>query len=625
VPRTPFWSVRRWLAAPARPVRRRSKLALTNLEDRSVPAITGATFAGGVLTITADGADDTIEVVLVGTSSVRVLEGQAQTERAVTGGPVSVAGMTQIVINAGAGSDTVIVDNRLREPATINGEAGADNLTGGGGHDTINTGGGVEFETANGQSGNDTITGGAGDDLLLGGLGNDQITGLGGTNNLQGGAGNDTLVGGTGIDDIAGNAGHDSIVGGSGDDRLRGDDNFGPAGNDSINGGAGADQISGGNGNDQLDGGVGNDRVEGGFGNDLIVGGPATVVGDTDADQIFGGVGNDTLEGGADNDALFGEAGKDSLVGGAGMDSLSGGLNRDFFVGHGNAPGNPADAANFDTYKDEFDLTRPIFTRAEPKDLATTELGIHDALAGFASVSNAQADFNIAGRIRYLGSGEYLVKLGTADPGGDDPNNPFPGGWVPVSFNGTWTDNDPRPSAQERFLAPTLLTEMREFWSVLVHRAVAQAVAPGYDPFVHYTQPQYEALDDLADNKLTNPGGVIEVLTGRAATEFDLTSGAPAGFGFADIVSLLRAPFWLTAEARTNAPEAGIVDGQAYAIVRAFIANGQNYITLYNPSGRDTGQTGQTLDQNVAVGRDDGFITLREDVFYANFATAYVN
>jgi ribosomal protein L35 len=35
---------------------------------------------------------------------------------------------------------------------------------------------------------------------------------------------------------------------------------------------------------------------------------------------------------------------------------------------------------------------------------------------------------------------------------------------------------------------------------------------------------------------------------------------------------------------------------------RAFTAAGQNYIMLYNPSGRDTNTTGQTLDQNVAAG-----------------------
>jgi Ca2+-binding RTX toxin-like protein len=626
VPLSPFTSLRRWLAStPVRRPARRPKLGLALLEDRSVPAITTATFTGGVLTITADAASDIIEIGLVGTTQVKVFEGATQTEKAVVGGPVTVAALTSIVINAGDGNDTVIVSSKLKEPATINGGTGSDNLTGGGGHDTINTGTDAVGDTADGRNGNDTITGGAGADLLRGGAGNDSIVGGAGINALEGGAGNDTLQGGADIDNISGNAGNDSIVGGDGADHLRGDDNFGAAGKDTVVAGPGDDFASGGNGNDNLDGGDGNDRLEGGSGNDNLVGGP-DVAGGPDADQLFGGAGNDTAMGGADDDQLFGEAGRDSLVGGAGMDTLSGGLNRDFFVGHGTSVGGTGvatDAANFDTYKDEFVPTKPIFGKAEPRDLATTELGIHDALAGFASIANAQADFNIAGRLRYLGSGDYLVKLGPSDPGGDDPNNPSGTGWVPVSFDGTWTDNDPRPNAQERFSAPSVATEMREFWSVLMHRAVVQSIAPGYDPFTYYSQADYENLDGIGAGPLTNPGEVLEELSGRAPAV--VPAANDPGFTFADIQSMLKAPFWITVEAEAAPALSGIVANQAYAVTKAFTAGGQNYFTLYNPSGRDTANAGQTLDQNVAAGKDDGFITLREDEFYANFATAYVN
>jgi Ca2+-binding RTX toxin-like protein len=618
-------SLRRWLAAtPVRPIRRRPTLGLVSLEDRTTPAITTASFAGGVLTVTADGANDIIELVLQG-GQIRVLEGATQTERAVTGAPVTPLALTQIVINAGDGDDVVVVANNIKDPVNLNGGTGSDNLTGGGGHDNIVTGTDNVGDTANGNDGNDTITGGAGDDLLQGGKGNDVITGGDGVNNIQGGVGNDILTGGDSIDDIAGNLGNDSITGGAGDDRLRGDDNRGKPGHDTVIGGIGDDTVTGGSGNDRLDGGIGNDRAEGGAGHDTLIGGPETIgLTDSDADQLFGGSGNDTATGGAGDDALYGETGRDSLVGGAGMDSLSGGLNRDIFVGHGTtAPGTGAatDAANFDTYKDEFDLTRPLFGKAEPKDVAVTELGIWDALSGLASISNGQADFNIASRIRYLGSGDYLVKLGPTDPGGDDVNNPSPFGWFPVSFNGTWTDNDPRPSAGERLLPVKSAIEMREFWTVLYHRAVAQSIAPGYDPFVYYDQAAYEALDP----RLTDPGAVVEELSGQGAIAFDLTSGPPAGFSFADIQSMLKAPFWLTAEAEAAPTQTGIVANQAYAITRAFTVAGQNYITLYNASGRDTATAGQTLDQNVIKGKDDGFITLREDVFYANFATAFVN
>src|SRR5262249_61168909 len=157
-----------------------------------------------------------------------------------------------------------------------------------------------------------------------------------------------------------------------------------------------------------------------------------------DADTIYGGSGNDTIKGGDGNDLLYGESGMDSITGGAGADLVSGGTGRDFLIGHGAAaPGSATFVSNFDTYKDESDLTKPIFGKAEPRDLAVTELGIQDALAGIAAVANKQGDFNIANRIRYLGSGEYLVKLGLPDDISDDPSNPNPFGWGPGSVAGT--------------------------------------------------------------------------------------------------------------------------------------------------------------------------------------------
>jgi hypothetical protein len=309
------------------------------------------------------------------------------------------------------------------------------------------------------------------------------------------------------------------------------------------------------------------------------------------------------------------------------MDLLSGGLNRDFFVGHGTtAPGTglATDAANFDTYQDEFDLTKPVFgTKASVKAVAVTELGIQDTLAGLAAVANNQTDFNLASRIRYLGTGEFLVKLGPPDDLSSDPGNTNPFGWVPVSFDGTWTDNDPRPNAQERFLAPTVTTEKREFWTVLFDRAMVQTVAPGYDPFSYYTQTEYENLD-LA-GRLKNPGDMVEVLTGKPATPFMLSSTPPAGFTFSDIQSNLAAGFWLTAEAKAMPSAAGIAPNQAYAITRAFIVNGNGFITLYNPSGFDRGTSPTGALDATGTPKDDGFVTISVTDFFNSCATGYVN
>lgn len=614
--RTPSRALRRWLkAAPTRPIRR-ARLGLVGLEDRSVPAVT-ASFDAGALTVTGDGADNSLELKVV-LGQVKVIEhvGINDNEVAIINGPVSLLGMTQYTVNAGAGNDTIVVSGAIKKPGVINGGTGSDNLTGGGGNDFITTGTDAIGDMADGAGGKDSIVGGDGPDVLSGGLGNDTITGGAGVNAITGGAGNDELTGGSDIDDIIGGVGNDSITGGGGNDRLRGDDPvLTTAGNDTINAGDGDDLVSGNGGNDQVDGGSGNDKIEGGSGNDSITGGPETAVGaDLDADSVYGGSGNDTLNGGAGNDKLYGEAGKDSLTGGAGMDLLSGGLGRDFFIGHGlSAPGSATDAANFDTYKDEFDLTKPVFgLRASTRGVAVTELGIHDALAGLASLANTPSNFNIKSRIRYLGTGEYLVQLGTTD----DLGEPNPFGWVPVSFDGTWTDNDPRPSAAERFIPTALGTEMREFWTILFHRAVAQTMVPGYDPFV------YSATVDPA---LTNPGNVLKVLTGSNPNVYDLSGGAPTGFTFGEIQEDVNAGFSLTARSKSIPTLSGIAGDQGYAITRAFTSGGVNYITLYNPSGRDRDiDPGLPLDQ-VGIPRDDGFVTITESAFFDNFATGYVN
>ncbi|HKB01613.1 MAG TPA: hypothetical protein VKD90_05305 [Gemmataceae bacterium] len=636
MPRTPFSALRRWLnpPRPCSPVRR-ARLGFVRLEDRTVPAGAFATYDPITKVITVTGAtapnnpDDNLSVEIVPGPRIDVFSNSGGKTSILQGAPVPVAGVKGIVVNALDGNDIIAIANAIKAPATMNGGTGSDNLTGGGGNDVIITGADALGDTGRGNDGNDSIVGGLGDDFLFGGKGNDTLTGGLGVNNLDGGAGNDSLTGGSDIDDITGGDGHDVIFGGDGNDRLRGDGGSGKIpGNDTIVAGLGDDLIAAGFGNDSIDAGVGNDRVDGGAGNDRIIGGPDTVGPmQTDDDVLYAGLGNDTVTAGWGNDQLYGEAGRDSLVGGAGMDLLSGGLNRDFFIGHGTTAagtGTATDAANFDTYKDEFDLTKPVLgLKANIRAIATTELGIQDALAGLAAVANNQTDFNIASRVRYLGTGQYLVKLGPPDDLSSDPGNTNPFGWVPVSFDGTWTDNDPLPSAQERTLAPTVTTEKREFWTVLFHRAMVQSVAPGYDPFSYYTQTEYEDLDP--GNRLKSPGDMVEVLTGKPASTFTLSPNPPAGFTFGDIQQNLAAGFWLTAEAKAVPTVAGIAPNQAYAITKAFIVNGNSFITLYNPSGFDKGTSKTGAIDQTGIPKDDGFITISASDFFNSFATGYVN
>ncbi|HVK12239.1 MAG TPA: hypothetical protein VM597_26035, partial [Gemmataceae bacterium] len=389
---------------------------------------------------------------------------------------------------------------------------------------------------------------------------------------------------------------------------------------DGIVGGAGDDSIFGNQGNDTVDAGSGNDLVEGDLGNDSITAGPAADPGVPDEDFAYGGAGNDTVVGGWGLDALYGEAGLDVLVGGAGNDTLSGGLGRDVFYGFvrptDTAPAgvDPTDADNFDTYKDEFDLTKPILNKKPtPLAVAATELDISDTLAALGAIADAQSNFNVAGRIRYLGSGEYLVKVG--DVNGFD--------WVPVSFDGTWTDNDALPNAQERFLKPTVASEKREFWTLLFHRArMAGKGTFTFDTFID--QATYDTLSG-------SPAAAIEELSGKPqdpASPFTFVGTTPpTGFGFTDIQGFLNTFRWVTVETAATPTLAGLQGGQAYAITGALVKNGVQFIQLYNTTGYDRGVPGTgTLDATGTV-KNDGFITVSVTDFFnaANFATGYLN
>lgn len=98
----------------------------------------------------------------------------------------TLANVKTILINAGDGNDSISVAGgtkyTLAIPATVNGGAGNDSLTGGDAGDLLN-----------GGTGDDLITGGAGNDKLYGNDGKDRLTGGLGADYLNGGQDNDRL------------------------------------------------------------------------------------------------------------------------------------------------------------------------------------------------------------------------------------------------------------------------------------------------------------------------------------------------------------------------------------------------------------------------------------------------
>jgi Ca2+-binding RTX toxin-like protein len=251
--------------------------------------------------------------------------------------------------------------------------------------DSVSSAATVVFATIDGEAGDDELVAGAGTQFLIGGVGNDQlrpgagddfVNGLDGNDIVDGGPGKDSILGGSGADQLAASGGDDTVRGEDGADAITGGD-----GADRLEGGPGADRVSGGEGNDQLEAlspdddagaGLGSDQVAGGPGNDRLGAGPEADR--TDADVFSGGDGRDTMEyrlrqsrvvvsldgsrgdgapgegddvepdievvvGGSGGDTITGSPGDNTLDGGPGSDTLAGLGGADTLQGGANDPG----------------------------------------------------------------------------------------------------------------------------------------------------------------------------------------------------------------------------------------------------------------------------------------------
>jgi Ca2+-binding RTX toxin-like protein len=300
----------------------------------------------------ADGGEGLNQLLVTGTGAADNITIGANNRRiSVSRGQATITAnnnmsVQQLVVNAGAGDDTVTVNDLSTIDCAVlivvNGDDGNDRLTaqgsrlglarlamnGNAGNDTIigsqdgdSLTGNEGNDAINGLAGNDSIVGSAGDDILAGGLGDDTLDGGDGEDFITGNLGNDRMRGGAGNDTLRGFEGDDTLDGQSGDDNLNGMD-----GNDVIRGGVGKDQISGGAGNDSLDGGRNDDSINGNTGDDIIVG-------DHGNDFLAAGEGNNTVYGGDGNDTITSEGGDDIVVAGDGDDSVSTDGGNDLILG----------------------------------------------------------------------------------------------------------------------------------------------------------------------------------------------------------------------------------------------------------------------------------------------------
>jgi Ca2+-binding RTX toxin-like protein len=344
-------------------------------------AISGGDDGADFVDFEADGMANTISVTAAGLgvsgTAVRVdIDGEGADLGGVEnvlintgagGDTVSVAEMTNteleyLEIDLGGDGDAVTVEGRdANDELTVSTSAGgevdiagfnygvkldttttADSLTvnGNDGDDLITAIDGVESEITlvfNGGQGNDALTG---DGTLNGDAGNDVLTGLDGNNVLNGGDGDDVLNLSDGDDTLSGGAGFDIVnySGTEADDTLSLVEAGGVVTVTGVVTGTAdvmaADlervDVTGGNGDDDIDlSGLSIQAlVSGGAGNDDVNASGVTASSVT----ISGGDGDDALTGGSAADEISGGAGDDTITGGVGNDSVYGGADSDQFI-----------------------------------------------------------------------------------------------------------------------------------------------------------------------------------------------------------------------------------------------------------------------------------------------------
>lgn len=168
--------------------------------------------AGPIILMGSEGDD---HLSTAGVDHIRALGGDDIIELAKGTAP-------GIIIDGGAGEDTILLTEEAAELAPVSDEQIVD----------VETVSAVALELAAiidmdaqsegfvilGGGGGDRLKGGRTDDLIHGGAGNDRIEGGDGNDALHGGTGDDRIDGGDGDDWISGGQGRDELTGGDGDD-----------------------------------------------------------------------------------------------------------------------------------------------------------------------------------------------------------------------------------------------------------------------------------------------------------------------------------------------------------------------------------------------------------------------
>jgi hypothetical protein len=289
--------------------------------------------------------------------------------------------------------------------------------------------------------------------------------------------------------------------------------------------------------------------------------------------QAWGYGGNDRLTGAGAADILCGGDGNDTLVGGNGNDRLYGGAGDDTFYG---GPG-------FNTYNDVFSPTAWAWNGYQATDIYQGKAGTCSIDAGLAA---AVGKVNFSSNIQYLGNCLYQIRLwknGRPD-------------YQKVFFDGTWNDNDCKPTIVRDSNGNDTGRVQGEFWTVLYQRAYLQQQG------VNYNDPDWNHWD----RSFTNMAKVMHAISGWTFSQ--------PGHNAAALQVALQKQNCLAAVDRADV-------SHAYAIRNVYQTGGQWYVQLYNPWGYDnTNISGMSF---LNDGVNDGLITVTWSTFVRNFPYLY--
>ena len=283
--------------------------------------------------------------VLTGSVQPNLINGNGGADD-LSGGPAGDCNLDIDRLNGGAGDDVLQLGAAPNCADIADGGAGRDTadyqLRSGGVNvslDNIPNDGLAESDDI--KSSVEVVLGGGGNDDLVGGSGNDELHGGPGSDDLHGGAGNDTLIGGSGNDTLFGEAGDDFFDEASASDARYQTSFSAFSGQDIIHGGAGVNTC------DFRRGGTAaasytlcysasasncaTSADDGLDGDDLT--NCTHVILDGGADTVTGSDADDIIEGGAGADSLLGGLGNDLLFGDDGNDALFGGPGSDTLDG----------------------------------------------------------------------------------------------------------------------------------------------------------------------------------------------------------------------------------------------------------------------------------------------------